>query len=133
MIRDLRELEDELSADLPIHLDIIAIILGIGLTARSMSHIIAALLADVDPALDNHDLTVLSPVVSIRDHASTDLSARLISVSVGLVGIWMFINLAAPIGSDFISLGVVAFAMVNAAVCLFDPILFLVSRRTDRY
>lgn len=131
MITTLSNLQRKLSADLPPHLSVVGAVLALGLTARSMSHIVATL-ADGsigrNPRLDNHDLTAQTPVVALRDHPSTDLSARLLAVAVGLVGLWMFYRLAAPISGDMVSIGVIGFVAINAAVCLGDPLWFAISK-----
>jgi len=132
MITTLSNLQRKLSADLPPHLSVVAMVLGLGLTARNMSHIVATL-ADSsigqDPRLDDHDLMARTPVVALRDHPSTDLSARLLAVAVGLIALWMFYRLAAPISGDMVSMTVVAFVGINATVCLGDPLWFAISKQ----
>lgn len=128
MITTLRDIERKISIDAPPHLNLLAFVLAIGLTARTVTHIFTAVASDCYPALDNHDVTAQTPVVALREHPSTDLSARLFAVSVGLVGIFMFYRLAAPIGSDLTSMVVVGFVGLNAAVCLGDPLWFAYSK-----
>lgn len=128
MITTLKDIEKKISIDAPPHLAVLAIPLAMGLTARTVTHIFTAAAADCYPALDNHDLTAQTPVVALRDHPSTDLSARLFAVAVGLVGIFMFYRLAAPIGGDLTSIAVVGFVGLNAAVCLGDPLWFAISK-----
>lgn len=120
--QSLRQVDDQLGADdAPLWVEALGAVLVIGLLYRDAIHIFTALAADISPELDDHDVTLESPVVALRGHRF-ERGARVGACLFG-VGAWMLLvdGAARPAWAT-------AFVSANTAVLIGDPIAWALAR-----
>lgn len=116
-IQTLQEVNDNLSTDdAPLWAEVLGVVLALGFFTRDNAHVLSALIADEEPQLRGQDVTRRSPVASLDDNRSADISARLFALSLGI--------LLAHIAMLASSVPVAIFIGANALVPLADPILY---------
>lgn len=134
--RELRALDRQLSADdAPAWAEVLSVVLALGLTVRGGIHVWTVLIAnewtngpDLDPSLAGNDVTLASPVIGLRGHRYERV-ARYLTFVAGL-GIWYLFTPFTPGGRPLVSKILI---VLTAAVCLADPIAFIVTRVRARY
>jgi len=116
-IRTLREMNARLSTDdAPLWAEVLGFVLAVGFVFRSLAYVTSALIFDVDPQLRDQYVTRRSPVASIDDDWHAALSARILSLSVGLLLLQIAVDGSPMIGAAYVG--------ANAVVPLVDPILY---------
>lgn len=125
LYHELREVNDNLTTDdAPVWAEVLGTVLAVGLVVRGGIHVWTALLGselpgvDIDPTVDKQDITLASPVFALRGHR-LDLFARLITAAIG-IALWqsMVSGARPPL--------VNAFTAAQLAVCIADPLVFVV-------
>jgi hypothetical protein len=128
VVSDLRRLNDRWSSDnAPLWADALGVALSLGFFVRSQIHVLAALGAGLDPSLDDYDVRAASPVIAIQDNRLVDLSARLGSTAILVVG-WAVLAGQADGDPRLAQIYLLANGMVLAA----DPFLFIIAMRHNR-
>jgi hypothetical protein len=127
----LRGLNARLSTDdAPVWAEVLGSVLVFGLLYRGASHIVAAMLAGVDPHVAGNDVSAANAVAAVRDDGlvMVDLYGRLLAVAFGILWLHVFdpgdAYLYAGTGGALFRVVITA----NIAVCLIDPLLFAYGR-----
>jgi hypothetical protein len=129
---DLRELNERLSADEPrLWARCLRTVCALGLAVRGGVHAWTVLFAvnvlddDLDLSLGDTDVTAQSPIMGLRGHRLDEV-ARLCTLVAGL-GIWY---LSRPLagGRPLVTQVILVSAI---AVCVADPLLFVVEQLAD--
>lgn len=94
----------------------LAAALTLGFYLRDLAHVLSALVAGRPPQLRDHDITALSPVVSLDEHSRVDVAARLLACSLGVGCLAVAGNAERPLFFWFL--------VANATVPLVDPALY---------
>lgn len=126
-VSELRRLNDRLSSDnAPLWADALGIALSLGFCVRSQVHMLAALGAGLDPSLDDYDVRAASPVIAIQSNRLVDLSARLGTLAILVVG-WAV--LAGQTGDPRLAQ---LYLLANGMVLAADPFLFIIAMRNNK-
>jgi len=127
LLKALKETNNRLSPDVPIHIEYLGHLLAVGLTARSLCHIVTALMADREPNLSDRGLTISSPVLDLREHPVQDLSARLLTFALSMFFITALSgNLTYTGWKDWLIAGYLA---ANVGVLFYDPVFYYLDYR----
>lgn len=116
--------------DAPLWAEVLGVLLGLGLTARSGCHVAAAAAAGLDRELVDVDVTAGNTVAAVRDAEwQVDVGGRVVSVCAAVV-LWPAVD---PLtvsygGPAWVVTGAQAFVIANIAVLASDPVLFLANR-----
>jgi len=118
LVSGVQEVNARLSTDdAPLWAEVLGVTLALGFFVRDYAHVLTALVAGAEPQLRGQDVTTLSPVESLENTPKTDISARVLAVSFGLVVVFV-----ATLSERRV---VTAYLIANALVPLTDPVLFV--------
>lgn len=114
--------------DAPIWAEALGTILAIGLIVRAGAHVWAAVLADIDPTVDEMDVRMGNVVLAARSSLRVDAVGRHLAAVFGVVAWVLFDPLGMTAGSAIATGALRAFVVANLAVLLGDPVLFAIDR-----
>lgn len=125
IIAEIIGLNERLSTnDAPVWAEVIGLVFALGLAVRAQCHIISALLARRDPRYRDHDVTIASPIASIKPASAPDVAGRLLSLTAGL----LLVKIAmASTGPEWAS----TFVLMQASIPVADIFWFPLAGQGD--
>ena len=124
-----REWDEQHGADdAPLWAEVLGTVLAVGLIVRAGSHVWAAILAGVNPTVDEMDVRASNVVLAARNNLRVDAVGRHLAAVFGVLAWVLFDPFSMTAGSELATLTLHALVVANLAVLLGDPVLFAIDR-----
>lgn len=124
-----REWDEQHGADdAPLWAEVLGTVLAVGLIVRAGSHVWAAILAGVNPTVDEMDVRASNVVLAARNNLRVDAVGRHLAAVFGVLAWVLFDPFSMTAGSELATLTLRALVVANLAVLLGDPVLFAIDR-----